>query len=680
MGNIAGTPSRWTSLTIRFRVNFTDLITGSPGNGWGKAAAFLVVVLCLTGTDPKFATCQTSEEQLELSFRAGQAALKQGEFVLATQEFKKVLALDPSLVEAEVNLGLAYQSLFEYDLAVRHLTKALRERPNLLGATVIVGMDYLKLDSPQKAVPFLQRALERDPSNREARQALASAYLVQENFRSAADEFRQIAVLDSDKSEAWFKLGHEYLDLAARLAYRGAHLYRDSPWGHRFLGDLLFQRSRWEDAAQEYKKALGTEPQQSGLHTSLGQVDLHDGKLEEAETEFHQELQLDSRNELAWLGLANLQLAKGQATEALASVAKVWEISPEFLVRQREFPSIELPQQAKASLSRIQDEPEGAAKHFLSAALYATTNENALSDRQWKLLQADLSAWQQAPKAVAGARADQDPCKAHRYSRCVDSLQPRKHLTDSERLLLGKTHFTLQQYEAAAHALEQVQGAAEENAQASYWLERTYQALGAESYAQLQESFPDSWRTHQLRAEGYALRQDVDGAVKQYQVALHLRPNEAELHDALGELYLNSHTNEDAQRELERALELDPSRTHALYLLGSLYVQKRENEKALSYLERALRLQPDLTEASGLLGTAYVRLGRFANAIPKLEKAAPLDHYGNVHYQLYLAYRKLGQAELAQKALARSQDLRRSSLERDQALIMGSPQPETEPQ
>src|SRR5207249_10282930 len=52
----------------------------------------------------------------------------------------------PILVEAEVNLGLAYQSLFEYDLAVRHLAKALRKRPNLLGPTVIVGMDYLKLD------------------------------------------------------------------------------------------------------------------------------------------------------------------------------------------------------------------------------------------------------------------------------------------------------------------------------------------------------------------------------------------------------------------------------------------------------------------------------------------------------------------------------------------------------
>jgi cytochrome c-type biogenesis protein CcmH/NrfG len=162
--------------------------------------------------------------------------------------------------------------------------------------------------------------------------------------------------------------------------------------------------------------------------------------------------------------------------------------------------------------------------------------------------------------------------------------------------------------------------------------------------------------------------------------ALQLHPDESELHEAVGELYLVNHSDAEAQTELEKALALDPSRTHSLYLLGRLYVQNRDNEKAVSYLERALRLQPDLSEANGLLGTAYVRLGQFANAVPKLEKSAPLDHYGNVHYQLYLAYSKLGQTELARKALARSQDLRRSSLEHDQALIMGSSQPEPEPQ
>src|SRR5207245_6662809 len=301
-----------------------------------KSAAFILLIAW--SLTPRPATSQTSESQVELSFRAGQEAMKQGQFARAAEEFKKVLALDPNLVEAEVNLGLAYQSLFEYDQAVRHLTKALRERPNLLGPTVIVGMDYLKLGSPEKAMPFLQQALKLDPSNRDARQALASTYLSQEDFPNAAEEFRQIAAFDSDKAEAWFKLGHEYLDLAARLAFRGARLYRDSAWGHRFLGDLLLQRNRWEDALKEYQKALSAEPRQAGLHTSLGQSYLHAGKFEEAEKEFRLELQLDSSNEQAWIDLANLQLAKGRASEALESLTKVWGISPEVLALQRGFP------------------------------------------------------------------------------------------------------------------------------------------------------------------------------------------------------------------------------------------------------------------------------------------------------------------------------------------------------
>jgi len=238
----------------------------------------------------------------------------------------------------------------------------------------------------------------------------------------------------------------------------------------------------------------------------------------------------------------------------------------------------------------------------------------------------------------------------------------------------------LLQYDRAAGALAQVHGDKNANSEASYWLELTYQALGAESYAQLEGSFPSSWRTHQLRAEGFALRLDRDNAIKEYQAALQLAPDKAELHEALGEFYLDNRSDEDAQRELEKAVSLDPSRTKTLYLLGRLYVLGNDSEKAVPFLLRALQLQPNLNEASGLLGTAYIRMGKFADAVPRLEKAAPLDHFGNIHFELYKAYQKLGETELAQKALARSQDIRRSSLEHDQAVVMGSPQAEPDSQ
>jgi tetratricopeptide (TPR) repeat protein len=630
---------------------------------------------------PSLAAGQSSDEDIEASFRSGQAALKRGDFVRATEDFKKVLALDPTLVEAEANLGLAYQSLLDYDAAARCLSHALRERPNLPGLNIIVGMDYLKLGSPEKAVPYLQHALELDPSSPDAHDAMALYYLTQENFQGAAEQYRRVADINTDKSEALFKIGHQYLDLAARLAYRGARLYPESSWGHRFLGDMLFERGRWEDAAQEYKKALAIESRQSGLHTLLGETYLHTGKLEDAEAEFRDELQLDPRYERAVLGLANIQLARSQAVAALASVGLVWQNSPEFLESHPEFPSIALPSEiAKACISQLLDQPDGPAKHFLLSALYSSINENALSEREMQSFQSDLSKWQQTSGAASQAHPEADSCRLHLSSSCIASLQKAKPPTSSTYLLLGKTYFTLRQFHRAGDALAKVHGDGNENSEASYWLERTYQALGAESYAQLEASFPESWRTYQLRAEDFALRQDRDNTIKEYQAALHLRPDEAELHEALGEFYLDNRSDEDAQAELEKAEALDPSRTKTLYLLGRLYVLGSQAEKAVPYLERALQLQPNLNEANALLGTALIRMGKFADAVPRLQKAAPLDHMGNIHYQLYQAYRKLGESDLAQKALARSQDIRRSSLERDQAVIMGSSRSEPDPQ
>jgi tetratricopeptide (TPR) repeat protein len=639
------------------------------------APALLVLLISFEA-----ATAQTPEQQLEQYFRKGQQALQQREFARAAEDFKKVLALDPTLVEAEVNLGLAYQGLLQYDLAVRYLAKALKERPSLPGPTLIVGLDYIKLGTPDKAIPFLEQSVKLDPSNRYAREALASCYLSQENLRSAADQFRELSLVDPDKAEAWFKLGHQYLDLAARLAYQGARVYRDSAWGRRFIGDLLFQRNRWADAVKEYQKGLSIEPQQAGLHTLLGRSYLHAQRLEQADTEFRLELERDPRYELAWIGLANLRLAQNQPKVALESLEKAWQISPEFLAVQQDFPSIEVSREVvKDQISALEDAPDGSVKHYLLATLLLAADDAGGADREWKTFQTDFSAWQKnADRAAAPAK--EDPCQAHRYSRCIDSLQGRNNLTGAERLALGKAQFALQQYEPAANTLGQVQEGSTKDAEASYWLERSYQALGAETYARLEESFPASWRTRQLRAEGYALRGSMDDAVKEFQAALELRPNEPELHDALGEVYLDQHKYDAAQTELEKALALDDSRTHTLYLLGRAYVEQKDNEKAVPILERALRLQPELPETNSLLGTAYLRLGKTADAVPRLEKAASTDHYGNVHYQLYMAYRKLGQTERAQKELARSKDLRRNALEQDQAVVLGSPQPDVEQQ
>ncbi len=618
---------------------------------------------------PNFAA---DEAQIAAHFRAGQEALKQGELDRAVKEFKAVLALEPGLLEAEVNLGLAYHSQAEYKLAADLLAKALRQRPDLPGLDVILGIDYLKLGSPEKAVPVLQRAVKSDPSNREARRALAMCYQGQDNFPGAAEEFRQVARLEPDKAGGLYQLGHDYLNLSAHLAFRGARLYAESAWGHRFLGDMLAQRARWEDAADEYRQGLQIEPRQPGLHTALGKAYLRAGDLEKAETQFHQELQLDKQSEAAWLGLVESQLARGSASSALETVGRIWSISPEFLVLYPGLSALEPPSdKIQALLKALQPAPEGPSKHFLLASLYEGMGAAEQGSAERKALQADLDALQKAQKSVAGRKIAQDPCQAHLYQACADWLQSRKVWTVSQRLLLGKTQFALRHYERAAESLAGMLAGPKGNVEASYWLARTYLALGADCFDHLEESFPDSWRSHQLRAEGAALRGADNDAIKEYAVAIQLKPDAAELHEALGEIFLDKKSYDEARAELEKSLTLSPSRARTLYLLGRLYLAKHETEKSVPYLKEALRHQPSMMEASGLLGTACVRLGQYASAVPELERAAPLDFYGDVHYQLSLAYRRLGKIELADKALARSEELRRTSAARHQAIVSG---------
>jgi tetratricopeptide (TPR) repeat protein len=632
--------------------------------------AFFVFSLAFWLIAPRATNCQTLEEQVAAHFRAGQQALRQGELTQAEEEFKKVLALDPKLAEARVNLGLVYHALGEYSRSASNLATALREKPDLAGPTSILGIDYLKLGETQKGIPVLQRALRMDPSNLEGRRALALCYVSKDGFRQAADEYRELARLNLDKSDALYLLGHDYVNLAAHLAFRGAEVYRGSPWGNRFLGDMLAQRARWNDAAEEYAHSLAGDPKQPGLHTSLGFAYLHAGKPEKAEAEFALELNLDYKSESALLGLAETQIVRGQAGAALDAVQKAWDISPEYLALQRGFPEFS-PSTAKAVLANLPAAPEGAARDFLLAALNAAAGDTGQADDRWKAFQGEFRAWQNAGHSAAGGQADRDPCSAHRYAECARGLESRPNTSRAEQLLLGKTLFTLQQYDRAADTLASLLQNDKGNVEASYWLARAYQALGGDCYDRLEEDFPQSWRAHQLRAEGYAAREAYNDAIQEYQAALRLKPDEAELHEALGEQFLTKKSYDEARAELETSLKLDSSRARTLCLLGRLYVGTHETEKAVPYLQRALRYQPDMAEASDLLGTAFVRLGQDAQAISELEKAAPYDFYGDVHYQLYVAYRRLGKPELAGKALARSQELRRTSAARHQAMVSG---------
>ncbi|PYV05258.1 MAG: hypothetical protein DMG26_05725 [Acidobacteria bacterium] len=618
------------------------------------------------------AACQehtAADQELVRHFRAGREDMQSGRFDHAVEQFKEVLRFRPDLVEARVDLGLAYHALGDYTLAVSELGQAARQRPDLLPAHLFLGISYLKLGSPEKAIPPLDRSLALDSSNREARRALATAELSRGDYGKAAAQFRKLAATQADKADAWFTLGQDYLHMAERLITQLTLQFRDSPWSLRLAGDILGERRLWNDAAFAYRKAVLRAPAQPGLHSALGQALLRAGKTEESESEFNAELSRNPAEPAALLGRAEAQLLKGSAQPTLELVAQIWRSTPELLVQAAaDFPPVDSPPElAHRMADELENVPPAPAREFLLSALFriAGNAERAREER--------LSFEKAAKSAVISDRKRASPsssaCERHEERLCAEFLGSQQPLSFVRLLRLGWALLTLGEDQAASDRFAAALGQKGTSAEAIYWLSRSYLRLADACFDQLTASYPDSWRAHELKGQAFHLRQADKDAAVEYRAAERLNPDAPKIHEALGEVLLADGAVEAARSELQKALQLEPAAARSLYLMGRLCVAERQPASGIPYLEAALRYDPTLQEARPVLGKAYLKAGKPGLAVEQLERSTEIDRYGDLHYLLYQAYHEEGKPELAARALARSQELRRKSASDDQAKI-----------
>lgn len=626
-------------------------------------ALFLPPELSLLSEEPP-----ANRNDVIRTFRAAQEDMQAGHLSSAIAEFKRVLQLQPDLIEARVNLGLAYHARGDYSLAASELGRAAKQRPDLLPASLFLGLSYLKLGFPEKAIAPLDRALAIDSSNREARRALATAELSEGYYGKAANQFRRLAAAQTDKAEAWFTLGQGYLEMAKQLTAELSERYRNSAWSLRLAGDVLGERHLWNDAAFAYRKALETEPAQAGLHSALGEALLRAGKTEEAESEFRAELAYHAFEPSALLGVAQVSLLKGAARPALEPLAKVWKSSPDRLAQaEPDFPLVDPPpDSARRMTAELGSAPPGPAREFLLSALLRISGDTVgANEARLRFANAVKSAVTSDRKSAPLSRS---ACDEHHDRLCAKFLASQKQLRFPDLLRLGRTLYILRQDDAASDALAAALAGNKASPEVLYWLNRSYLRLTADCFNQLTASYPDSWRAHELKGEALHLRQADKDAIVEYHAAERLNPDSPGIHEALGELLLEDNVGQ-AKSELETALQINPAAARSLYLLGRLYVSERDPAKGIPYLEAALRYNPTLLEARPVLGKAYLKVGKADLAVVQLERSTSLDRYGDLHYLLYQAYREAGKPQLASEALARSQELRRRSAAEDQAKI-----------
>ena len=173
--------------------------------------------------------------------------------------------------------------------------------------------------------------------------------------------------------------------------------------------------------------------------------------------------------------------------------------------------------------------------------------------------------------------------------------------------------------------------------------------------------------THVLVGRTYRDYAEYERARRELRKALALDPRVRRAHYYLGMVAAieDLASLDVAIQEFQQELRIAPDDPPTNLSLGLALVMARRYQEALPPLQKAVRWQPPQASAFHFLGRCLVALDRPAEAKPELERALELarrtgredSQLRNIHYQLGLALRQLGQAESAAVHFAEAERL-----------------------
>jgi choline-sulfatase len=212
----------------------------------------------ITGADPK-----DKVQVVNLLHRAEMLAEEQ-RYPEAVPLLEQVIAKEPDLPIAHLQLGTALTFLGDYEKAVPVLRKAVEMRPDLTVPRYQLGSALFETGDFGGAALQFETALARSPSWPEAHFSLATAYARADRLPDAIKEYEKVIELRPNHYGAHLLLGRALAlsgnpTAALPNLMRAVELQPTSPEPHRFLSDAYAQLGQQGDAEREQGEAARLE-------------------------------------------------------------------------------------------------------------------------------------------------------------------------------------------------------------------------------------------------------------------------------------------------------------------------------------------------------------------------------------------------------------------------------------
>ncbi len=527
---------------------------------------------------------QAAVSAADTAFRAGSAAFERGDLRTAHAEFARVVRLAPAIAAGHSAFGAVLLAEGEAKAAVGQLEEARRLDPNSKDGHTAVN--------------------------------LAEAYAAVGDHRRAVATFR----MATEGGGAVQLTPEESLHYAAALAATGqtgaaetllaeaARTTPDNAYLADALGSVRAQAGRLDDAATDFRRALGLDANFAPAHFHLGAVALLQGDAATAVEQSRFAVDLVPADAAYVLQLGRALSADRKDTEAVATLRRALALDP-------------------VSID---------AKYALALALQAGGDAKGAAPLLAEVI----------------ARRPRDSAALTNFGLAlVQGGDAKGAIPVYQRALqVGPDNATLREDFGVAYL---------QQADLDHAIEQFRAGLKNDSAnAQLHYDLGLAWK----------LKDDLSAAVPELTEAERLDPTLPDPPYTLGVLLMQTGRFAEAQRELERATELRPDNGEAWSILGNVYKQAGDPERAVAALRKAIALLPDQPSPHITMATLLAQAGDSGGAAAERKKAADLSRAAVNHQRSGFALDS-GRALLGQGKVADAEVQLRAAIAAEPGLL-----------
>src|SRR5689334_18353162 len=169
----------------------------------------LALLFCLL-TTAHLQTEQSKPNAREDAYRAnnlGVALLEQFKHKEAADAFRRALQLDPGLVIARINLGIALYNIPDLPAALKELQAASAAAPSAPQPHYLLGLAAKTQNHPEQAIASFQKVLQIDPNDVGANVNLGQLYSQQRKYPKAVAALRLAVATEPYNATALYNLG-----------------------------------------------------------------------------------------------------------------------------------------------------------------------------------------------------------------------------------------------------------------------------------------------------------------------------------------------------------------------------------------------------------------------------------------------------------------------------------------